>query len=112
MHVYPRICLCVRVCLCVCVRACISVCVCECVCVHLVEVLLSDAAVLQVQDAVECLDVQQVHLLQVLQHQRDATQLLPHQRSQMQVQRFLGADGHAHQDAQEFKLQQMLIQTC
>ncbi|KAG7283742.1 hypothetical protein CRUP_034366 [Coryphaenoides rupestris] len=78
---------------------------------HLVEVVLGDAAVLDVQDGVERLHVEQVHLLQVLQQQGDAAQLFPHHGRQVQVQGLLGADGHAHQDAQELELQQVFIQT-
>ena len=73
------------------------------------EVLLGDAAVFNVKNAFERLHIEEVHFLQVLQLQGDAAQLLPHQRGQVQVQRLLGADGHAHQDAQEPKLQHVLV---
>lgn len=77
---------------------------------HLVEILLGDAAVFNVKDAFERLHVEEVHLLQVLQLQGDAAQLFPHQRSQVEVQGLLGAHGHAHQDAQELELEQVLVQ--
>lgn len=63
------------------------------------EIILSDAAVFNVKNAFERLHIQQVDLLQVLQQQGDAAQLFPHQGGQVQVQRLLGADGDAHQDA-------------
>lgn len=74
------------------------------------EIILSDAAVFNVKNAFERLHIQQVHLLQVLQQQRDAAQLLPHQRGQVEVQGLLGADGHAHQDSQELELEHVLVQ--
>lgn len=77
---------------------------------HLVEIVLSDAAVFDVKDAFQRLHVKEVHLLQVFKEQRDAAQLFPHQRRQVKVQGLLGANGHAHQDAKKFKLQHVLIQ--
>lgn len=74
------------------------------------EVLLCDAAVFNVKNAFERLHIQEVDLLQILQQQGDAAQLFPHQGSQVQVQGLLGADGHAHQDAQELELEHVLIQ--
>lgn len=74
------------------------------------EIILSDAAVFNVKNAFERLHVEQVHLLQVLQLQRDAAQLFPHQRRQVEVQGLLGADGHTHQDAQKLELQHVLVQ--
>lgn len=74
------------------------------------EILLGDAAVFNVKNAFERLHIKEVDLLQVLQQQGDAAQLFPHQRSQVEVQGLLGADGHAHQDAQELKLEHVLIQ--
>lgn len=74
------------------------------------EIILGDAAVFNVKNAFERLHVQEVHLLQVLQQQGDAAQLFPHQRGQVQVQGLLGADGHAHQDAQELELEHVLFQ--
>lgn len=74
------------------------------------EVVLGDAAVFNVKNAFERLHVEQVHLLQVLQLQRDAAQLLPDQRGQVQVQGLLGPDGHAHQDAQKLELEHVLVQ--
>lgn len=73
------------------------------------EVLLSDSTVVDMKNALQGLHVEEVHLLQVLQEQRDAAQLLPDQRGQVEVQRFLGADGHTHQDAQELKLEHVFI---
>ncbi len=49
------------------------------------EVLLCDAAVLKVKDAVESLYIEQVHLLQIFKGERNAAQLLPHHWSKMQV---------------------------
>lgn len=74
------------------------------------EIILSDAAVFNVKNAFERLHVEQVHLLKVLQLQRDAAQLFPHQRRQVEVQGLLGADGHAHQDAQKLELEHVLVQ--
>lgn len=74
------------------------------------EIVLGDAAVFNVKNAFERLNVHEVHLLQVLQQQGDAAQLLPHQRGQVQVQGLLGADGHAHQDAQELELEHVFVQ--
>lgn len=74
------------------------------------EVLLCDAAVFNVKNAFERLHIEEVHFLQVLQQQGDAAQLFPHQRRQVQVQGLLGADGHAHQDAQELELKHVLVQ--
>ena len=77
---------------------------------HLMEIVLRDAAVFNVKNAVERLHIEQVHLLQVLQQQGDAAQLLPHQWGQVQVQGLLGADCHAHQHSQELELEQMFVQ--
>ncbi len=74
------------------------------------ELILGDAAVFNVKNAFERLHIKEVDLLQVLQQQRDAAQLFPHQRSQVQVQGLFGADGHAHQDAQELELEHVLVQ--
>lgn len=74
------------------------------------EIILGDAAVFNVKNAFERLHVEQVHLLQVLQLQRDAAQLLPHQCRQVKVKGLLGADGYAHQDAQELELEHVLVQ--
>lgn len=74
------------------------------------EIILGDAAVFNVKNAFERLHIKEVHFLQVLQQQGDAAQLFPHQGSQVQVQGLLGADGHAHQDAQELELQHVLVQ--
>lgn len=76
------------------------------------EIILGDAAVFNVKNAFERLHVKEVHFLQILQQQGDAAQLFPHQRSQVQVQGLLGADGHAHQDAQELELEHVLVQAC
>lgn len=76
---------------------------------HLMEIILGDAAVFNVKNAFERLHIKQVDLLQVLQLQRDAAQLFPHQGGQVQVQGLLGADGHAHQDAQELELEHVLV---
>lgn len=78
---------------------------------HLMEILLGDATVFNVKNAFERLHIKEVHFLQVLQQQGDAAQLFPHQGSQVEVQGLLGADGHAHQDTQELKLEHVLIQT-
>lgn len=74
------------------------------------EIILGDAAVFNVKNAFERLHIEEVHLLQVLQQQGDAAQLFPHQRSEVEVQGLLGADGHAHQDAQELELKHVLVQ--
>lgn len=74
------------------------------------EIILGDAAVFNVKNAFERLHIEEVHLLQVLQLQGDAAQLFPHQRSEVEVQGLLGADGHAHQDAQELELKHVLVQ--
>lgn len=74
------------------------------------EIILCDATVFNVKNAFERLHIQEVYFLQILQQQGDAAQLLPHQRSQVQVQGLLGADGHAHQDAQELELEHVLVQ--
>lgn len=76
----------------------------------LMEIILGDAAVFNVKNAFERLHIEEVHLLQVLQLQGDAAQLFPHQRSEVEVQGLLGADGHAHQDAQELELKHVLVQ--
>ncbi|TNN85306.1 hypothetical protein EYF80_004328 [Liparis tanakae] len=52
---------------------------------------------------------EQVHLLQVRLSQWHRAQLLPHPGSQMQVQRFLGADSHSHEDTQEAELDQVIL---
>ena len=78
---------------------------------HLMEVLLGDAAVFNVKNALERLHVEEVDFLQILREQGDAAQLFPHQRSQVQVQRFLGADGDSHQNPHELKLEHVLVQT-
>lgn len=77
---------------------------------HLMEIILGDAAVFNVKNAFECLHIEKVHFFQILQHQGNAAQLFPHQRSQVQVQGLLGADGDTHKDAQKFKLKHVLIQ--
>ena len=74
------------------------------------EIILGDAAVFNVKNAFERLHIEEVHLLQVLQQQRDAAQLFPHQRGQVQVQGLLGADGDAHQDPQKLELEHVLVQ--
>lgn len=75
------------------------------------EIILGDAAVFNVKNAFERLHIKQVHFLQVFQLQRDAAQLFPHQGGQVQVQGLLGADGHAHQDAQELELEHVFVHT-
>lgn len=74
------------------------------------EIILSDAAVFNVKNAFERLHIEEVHFLQILQQQGNAAQLFPHQRSQVQIQGLLGADGNAHQDSQKLKLEHVLIQ--
>lgn len=76
------------------------------------EILLGDATVFNVKNAFERLHIKEVHFLQILQQQGDAAQLFPHQGGQVQVQGLLGADGHAHQDAQELELKHVLVQAC
>lgn len=73
------------------------------------EIVLSDSTVFEVKDALEVAVGEQVHLLQVSSPEWHRAKLLPHPRSQMQVQRFLSADGHCHQDTQEAKLDHVVI---
>lgn len=73
------------------------------------EIVLCDSTVFQVKDALEGAVGEQVYLLQVRPSQWHRAQLFPHPRSQMQVQRFLGADSHSHEDAQEAKLDHVII---
>lgn len=76
------------------------------------EIVLGDATVFNVKNAFQSLHVQEVYLLQVLQLQRDAAQLLPDQRRQVKVKGLLGTDGHTHQDAQKLELKHVVVQTC
>ena len=79
---------------------------------HHVEIILCDSTVFQVKDALEGAVGEQVHLLQVRPSQGHRAELFPHPRGQMQVQRFLGADGHRHEDAQEAKLDHVILREC
>lgn len=79
---------------------------------HHVEIILCDSTVFQVKDALEGAVGEQVHLLQVGPSQWHRAELFPHPRGQMQVQRFLGADGHRHEDAQEAKLDHVILREC
>lgn len=63
---------------------------------YLMEILLGDATVFNVKNAVEGLHIEQVHLLQVFQSERDTAQLLPYQWGQVKVQRLLGANSNPH----------------
>lgn len=74
------------------------------------EIILSDTTVFNVKNAFKRLHTEQVYFLKVLQLQWDAAQLLPDQWGQMQVQRLLGPDGHAHENAQKLELEHVLIQ--
>lgn len=78
---------------------------------YLMEIVLRDATVFNVKNAFQSLHIQEVHLLQILQLQRDAAQLFPDQRSQVKVQGLLGTDGHAHQYAQKLELKHVVVQT-
>lgn len=73
------------------------------------EIILCDSTVIQVKDALECAVGEQVHLLQVGPSQWHRAELFPHPGSQMQVQRFLGADSHRHEDTQEAKLNHVIF---
>lgn len=77
--------------------------------VHHMEIIFSDPAVFQVQDALERAVGEQVHLLQVRSSQWHGAKLFPHPRSQMQVQRLLGAYGHRHEDTQKAKLDHVIL---
>lgn len=73
------------------------------------EIILSDSTVLEVEDALEGAVGEQVHLLQVRPSQWHRAELLPHPRSQMQVQRFFGTYSHRHEDPQEAKLDHVIL---
>lgn len=83
-----------------------------CILSHHVEIILCDPTVFQVEDALEGAVGEQVDLLKVRPPQWHRAELFPHPWSQMQVQRLLGANGHSHQDAQEAKLDHVIVREC
>lgn len=73
------------------------------------KIILCDSAVFEVEDPLEGPVGEQVNLLQVWAPQWNGAELFPNPWSQMQIQRFPGADSHCHEDAQEAKLDHVIL---